>query len=131
MYNIYEIIDYICEGHKIYDACIKFGCSKTFIMKKLREIRTPGSDGYNKILAEKLALAMTRNSLMGRKNGGTNGKKEAVISDEEAEELKTLKETKSLSYRDLEQITGIPYSTIRLAIERVKDASENEISRGR
>lgn len=131
MFDIYKIIDFICEGHTINEACSYFGCSRSFIMKELKKIRTPNTAEYNEILAEKINLALARNSLAGRKNGGSISKKNQVISDEEALTLRTLKESQGLSYRDLEQITGISYSTIRLAIDRTKSEFEDETSRGR
>lgn len=127
--NIYNIIVYVCIGHTINDACAHFGCSKSYIMKEFKKIRTPGTEDYNPVLAEKLKLAMTRNSLLGRKHGGAVSKKTEAITDEYALELKRVKEDQKLSYRELEDMTGISYSTIRLAIERVSNTEEQK--RGR
>lgn len=127
--NIFEIIDYICDGHLIEEACEHFQCSRSYIMKEFRKIRNPGTEDYNPVLAEKLKLAMARNSLLGRKHGGTASKKAEVIPDEYALELKRVKEDQNLSYRALEDMTGISYSTIRLAIERVSNTEEQK--RGR
>ncbi len=125
----YELINYLLDNHTIGEATIFFNCSRSYIMKRLKTFReNPDS---NEILKEKLRLALLKNSLRGQKNGGRSGRKEQVITDTEAMQLKIKKEEENLSYRDLEQITGISYSTIRNAILRVSAEETEETGRGR
>lgn len=126
--TIGELIDYIIDNHTIMEASAYFGCSRKTIMNRLRDFRNDPSS--NMILKEKLELALMRNSLRGQKNGGKVGRKTVIISDEEALQLKEKKENENLSYRDLESLTGISYSTIRYAIERVSSNTE-DVTRGR
>lgn len=120
--DIFEIINYIINGHTIMEAVEHFNVSRTYIMKGLRKFKEDPSS--NLILKEKLMLALLRNSLRGQKHGGTVGRKTFILSDEEALNLKKRKEEENLSYRDLENMTGIPYSTIRNAILRLDNIED-------
>lgn len=120
--DILEIINYIINDHTIMEAVEHFSISRTTIMKNLKKFRE--SPTSNALLKEKLNLALLKNSLKGQKHGGEVGRKTLVLSDEEAEVLKERKEMENLSYRDLENITGIPYSTIRKAILRLDNIED-------
>lgn len=124
--SIYDLVNYIIDDHTIMEAVVHFGYSRTYIIKRLKEFR---NNPTNIILKEKLELALIRNSIRGRKNGGAKGKKEYVINDEDALKLKKIKERDSLTYRELEELTGISYSNIFNAIERVSALDEK--ARGR
>ncbi len=124
-----ELINYLIDDHTIMDAALFFNCSRTTIMKRLRNFRKDPEN--SEILKEKLHLALLKNSLQGQKKGGSNGKKTFVLSDAEASKLKARKEAENLSYRDLERITGISYSSVRNAILRISQEETEEIGRGR
>ncbi len=118
---IRNVARYIIEGHTINEAAQNFGISRRSVIKYLKLIRDENSLYYDRLLSEKVNLVLAKNYLEGKKVGGKTGHKKLTITDEEAIILKEKKERENLTYRDLQSITGINYTTIYNAINRIQD----------
>lgn len=115
-----SIAKYIIEGHTIEEATIYFRKSRTSINNYLRLLRTDPVY-YDHDIINQLNASLERNSSIGKQTGGKKSHKKYIISEEEAINYANMIMTDNLTYRDLEEITGISYATIYQAIRRIRD----------
>ena len=124
------------------DIALRFGVSKRTIQNAMNELKILGEkyslehdEKYLKIyeLSQLVQAKKTHNLIVGAKKGGRNGKptpnlkhggRNLTISCEMIEEIASLRREFKLSYRDIEQLTGVPKSTIHDNKKRIEVVQE-------
>ena len=115
-----EVALYIIDNHTIEEASAKFSKSVSSIKKYLAKVRDQNNPNYEPILAEKLRLAHAKIQLAGVKKGGAISKRAKKISLDEARKYANIYMS-GYSYEQLEELTGIPKSTLQENIRNIPD----------
>lgn len=109
---IWEVGEYIANGHKISEAADHFNKSISSIKKYLAKIRNKDSDCYNEILAEKIKLAQAKIELEGHIKGGSLGKRGKIYEEWQIEMLLESFIASGLSLAAFADLILIPKSTL-------------------
>lgn len=109
---IWEVGEYIADGHKISEAASYFNKSTSSIKKYLAKIRNKDSDCYNEILAEKIKLAQAKIELEGHIKGGSLGKRGRTYEEWQIKMLLENFIASGLSLAAFADLVVIPKSTL-------------------
>lgn len=118
---IWQVGEYIAEGHTISEPALFFQKSTSSIKKYLAKIRNKDSDCYNEILAEKIKLAQAKIELEGHKKGGSLGKRTRNLEYWQIEMYLKAFISSGLSLEAFADLSYIPKSTLYDNFCAIKD----------
>lgn len=120
---IWQVGEYIADGHTISEAALFFQKSPSSIKKYLAKIRNKDNDCYNEILAEKIKLAQAKIELEGHKKGGSLGKRTRNLEYWQIEMYLNAFLSSGLYLEQFAKLAGIPKSTLYENFESLKNVN--------